>query len=52
MLAAYGRDRLHREIFRSQGVLSQETRYDSMDRVTQRTVLDARRDTAGTAPTR
>ncbi|EOY5388681.1 type IV secretion protein Rhs, partial [Cronobacter muytjensii] len=28
-LAAYGRDRLHREISRSQGVLSQETRYDT-----------------------
>ncbi|MDK1237055.1 RHS repeat-associated core domain-containing protein, partial [Cronobacter turicensis] len=43
-LAAYGRDRLHREISRSQGVLSQETRYDSAGRVTQRTVLDARRE--------
>ncbi|EKM0374298.1 RHS domain-containing protein [Cronobacter turicensis] len=43
-LAAYGRDRLHREISRSQGVLSQETRYDSVGRVTQRTVLDARRE--------
>ncbi|EGT5207001.1 TPA: hypothetical protein JD203_00500 [Cronobacter sakazakii] len=43
-LAAYGRDRLHREISRSQGVLSQETRYDAAGRVTQRTVLDARRE--------
>ncbi|EME1727106.1 RHS domain-containing protein, partial [Cronobacter sakazakii] len=43
-LAAYGRDRMHREISRSQGVLSQETRYDSAGRVTQRTVLDARRE--------
>ncbi|EOC1474582.1 RHS repeat protein [Cronobacter turicensis] len=43
-LAAYGRDRLHRETYRSQGVLSQETRYDSVGRVTQRTVLDARRE--------
>ncbi len=43
-LAAYGRDRLHREISRSQGVLSQETRYDSAGRVTQRTVLDVRRE--------
>ncbi|EOU9579967.1 RHS repeat-associated core domain-containing protein [Cronobacter sakazakii] len=43
-LAAYGRDRLHREISRSQGVLSQETRYDAVGRVTQRTVLDARRE--------
>ncbi|EPS0645438.1 RHS repeat-associated core domain-containing protein [Cronobacter malonaticus] len=43
-LAAYSRDRLHREISRSQGVLSQETRYDSAGRVTQRTVLDARRE--------
>ncbi|MGY5360303.1 RHS repeat-associated core domain-containing protein, partial [Cronobacter dublinensis] len=44
MLAAYGRDRLHREISRSQGVLSQETHYDTAGRVTQRTVLDARRE--------
>ncbi|EOC1340284.1 RHS domain-containing protein [Cronobacter dublinensis] len=43
-LAAYGRDRLHREISRSQGVLSQETHYDTAGRVTQRTVLDARRE--------
>ncbi|EOL8951106.1 RHS repeat-associated core domain-containing protein [Cronobacter dublinensis] len=43
-LAAYGRDRLHREISRSQGVLSQETHYDTVGRVTQRTVLDARRE--------
>ncbi|ELQ6107990.1 DNA/RNA non-specific endonuclease [Cronobacter turicensis] len=43
-LAAYGRDRLHRETSRSQGVLSQETRCDSVGRVTQRTVLDARRE--------
>ncbi|ALB61125.1 type IV secretion protein Rhs [Cronobacter condimenti 1330] len=43
-LAAYGRDRLHREISRSQGVLSQETCYDTVGRVTQRTVLDARRE--------
>ncbi|ELY3469398.1 hypothetical protein SMX26_004047 [Cronobacter universalis] len=56
--AAYGRDRLHREISRSQGVLSQETRYDAAGRITQRTVLDARRElvfdavTAGTVPTR
>ncbi|WEP49822.1 hypothetical protein NMY27_00880 [Cronobacter dublinensis subsp. beijingensis] len=43
-LAAYGRDRLHREISRSQGVLSQETHYDTAGRITQRTVLDARRE--------
>ncbi|MFW0827677.1 RHS repeat-associated core domain-containing protein, partial [Cronobacter dublinensis] len=43
-LAAYGRDRLHRGISRSQGVLSQETHYDTAGRVTQRTVLDARRE--------
>ncbi|EPE7491965.1 RHS repeat-associated core domain-containing protein, partial [Cronobacter universalis] len=43
-LAAYGRDRLHREVSRSQGVLSQETHYDAAGRVTQRTVLDARRE--------
>jgi len=43
-LAAYGRDRLHRETSRSQGVLSQETHYDTVGRVTQRTVLDARRE--------
>ncbi len=43
-LAAYGRDRLHREVSRSQGVLSQETHYDTAGRVTQRTVLDARRE--------
>ncbi|ELQ6172795.1 RHS repeat protein, partial [Cronobacter dublinensis] len=43
-LAAYGRDRLHRETSRSQGVLSQETHYDTAGRVTQRTVLDARRE--------
>nr|WP_231692177.1 RHS repeat-associated core domain-containing protein [Cronobacter dublinensis] len=43
-LAAYGRDRLHRETSRSQGVLSQETCYDTVGRVTQRTVLDARRE--------
>ncbi|EOI3479914.1 RHS repeat-associated core domain-containing protein [Cronobacter dublinensis] len=43
-LAAYGRDRLHREISRSQGALSQETHYDTAGRVTQRTVLDARRE--------
>ncbi|CCK00289.1 hypothetical protein ACETRY_00395 [Cronobacter malonaticus] len=43
-LAAYGRDRLHREVSRSQGVLSQETRYDPVGRVMQRTVLDARRE--------
>nr|WP_241658821.1 hypothetical protein [Kosakonia cowanii] len=43
-LAAYGRDRLHRETSRSQGVLSQETRYDTAGRITQRTVLDARRE--------
>ncbi|MDI6447182.1 RHS repeat-associated core domain-containing protein, partial [Cronobacter dublinensis] len=43
-LAAYGHDRLHREISRSQGVLSQETHYDTAGRVTQRTVLDARRE--------
>ncbi|EPE2710526.1 hypothetical protein ACSG7Z_003849 [Cronobacter dublinensis] len=43
-LAAYDRDRLHREISRSQGVLSQETHYDTAGRITQRTVLDARRE--------
>ncbi|WP_418885514.1 RHS repeat-associated core domain-containing protein [Cronobacter dublinensis] len=43
-LAAYGRDRLHREISRSQGVLSQETHYDTAGRITQRTVPDARRE--------
>ncbi len=43
-LAAYGRDRLHREISRSQGALSQETHYDTAGRITQRTVLDARRE--------
>ncbi len=43
-LAAYGRDRLHRETSRSQGALSQETHYDTAGRVTQRTVLDARRE--------
>ncbi|EOW6673598.1 RHS repeat-associated core domain-containing protein, partial [Cronobacter dublinensis] len=43
-LAAYDRDRLHREISRSQGALSQETHYDTAGRVTQRTVLDARRE--------
>ncbi|EKK4083567.1 RHS domain-containing protein, partial [Cronobacter dublinensis] len=37
-------DRLHREISRSQGVLSQETHYDTAGRITQRTVLDARRE--------
>ncbi|ELY2909822.1 RHS repeat protein [Cronobacter dublinensis] len=57
-LAAYGRDRLHREISRSQGVLSQETHYD-----TQGVSRSARcwtpaassclnAATAGTAPTR
>ncbi|MDI6460589.1 RHS repeat-associated core domain-containing protein [Cronobacter malonaticus] len=35
---------MHREVSRSQGVLSQETRYDAAGRVTQRTVLDARRE--------
>ncbi|CCJ77561.1 hypothetical protein BN135_2625 [Cronobacter muytjensii 530] len=43
-LAAYGRDRLHREVSRSQGALSQETHYDTAGRITQRTVLDARRE--------
>uniref|UniRef100_UPI00374DACD6 RHS domain-containing protein n=1 Tax=Cronobacter dublinensis TaxID=413497 RepID=UPI00374DACD6 len=43
-LAAYGRDRLHREISRSQGARSQETHYDTAGRITQRTVLDARRE--------
>ncbi len=38
------RDRLHREISRSQGALSQETHYDTAGRITQRTVLDARRE--------
>ncbi|EKK4083688.1 RHS repeat protein [Cronobacter dublinensis] len=33
-LAAYGRDRLHREISRSQGVLSQDTHYDTSGRIT------------------
>ncbi|ELY2739272.1 hypothetical protein SMX71_004233 [Cronobacter dublinensis] len=33
-LVAYGRDRLHREISRSQGALSQETHYDTAGRIT------------------
>ena len=35
-LAEYGRDRLHREISRSQGALTQETRYDAAGRITLR----------------
>ena len=35
-LAAYERDRLHREISRSQGTLTQETRYDAAGRITLR----------------
>ncbi|WP_110875986.1 RHS repeat-associated core domain-containing protein [Franconibacter helveticus] len=42
-VAAYGRDRLHREISRSQGALTQETLYDAAGRVAQRSVQDARR---------
>jgi len=43
-LAVYGRDRPHREISRSQGVLSQETHYDTAGLIMQHTVLDARRE--------
>lgn len=38
VIAEYGRDRLHREILRSQGALWQHTEYDAAGRITERRV--------------